>query len=134
MKIYFGHDRLSFPREMLTCVALTLMGSLVFSGCSKREPASPPPPAADTNQAATPSPPPPSRPAPSPPPTIAASPDGGADLRQLNHAYIGWIVQNHRRPKSFEEYVSLSGVQVPSAPAGKKYIIDKNGYIALAGQ
>jgi hypothetical protein len=49
----------------------------------------------------------------------------------LNHAYIGWIVQNRRRPKSFEEYVALSGVQVPPPPAGKKYVIDKNGYINL---
>ena len=62
---------------------------------------------------------------------VAASPEGGADLKQLNHAYIGWIVQNRRRPKSFEEYVALSGVQVPPPPAGKKYVIDKNGYINL---
>jgi hypothetical protein len=63
---------------------------------------------------------------------VAASPDGGADLKQLNHAYIGWIVQNRRRPKSFDEYVALSGVQIPPPPAGKKYVIDKNGFINLA--
>ena len=68
----------------------------------------------------------------SPPIVIAASPDGGADLKQLNHAYIGWIVQNRRRPKSFDEYVALSGVQIPPPPAGKKYVIDKNGFINLA--
>jgi hypothetical protein len=100
-------------------------------GCKKSEPASAaaPPPVADTNQppAAIPQAPQ----AASAPVVVAASPEGGADLKQLNHAYIGWIVQNRRRPKSFEEYVALSGVQVPPPPAGKKYVIDKNGYINL---
>ena len=67
-------------------------------------------------------------------PTVAVSPEGGADLRQLNHIYIGWIVQNRRRPKDFNDFVSSSGIQIPPAPAGKKYVIDKNGYIAVANQ
>ena len=72
--------------------------------------------------------------APTPPPAIAAAADGGADLKQLNHVYIGWIVQTHQRPKTFEEFVSLSGVQVPPAPDGKKYVIDRNGFVNLVSR
>lgn len=66
--------------------------------------------------------------------TVVAGTEGGADLKQLNHVYIGWIVQNHRRPKSFEEFVTLSGTQVPPAPAGKKYVIEPNGFINLVSR
>jgi len=66
--------------------------------------------------------------------TVAAAPDGGADLRDLNHAYIGWVVRSHQRAKTFEEYVAASGVQVPPAPAGKKYVIDHAGFIAIQPQ
>jgi hypothetical protein len=52
----------------------------------------------------------------------------------LNHVYIGWIVQTHQRPKTFEEFVASSGVQVPPAPDGKKYVIDRNGFINLASR
>jgi hypothetical protein len=107
-----------------------LMAAIFAVGCKKSEPAAAaavPSPVADTNPtpAAMPQ-------AAAAPVVVATSPDGGADLKQLNHAYIGWIIQNRQRPKSFEEYVALSGVQVPPAPAGKKYVIDKNGYINLA--
>ncbi|HWY32341.1 MAG TPA: hypothetical protein VNX46_16380 [Candidatus Acidoferrum sp.] len=68
------------------------------------------------------------------PVTVAAALDGGADLRDLNHAYIGWIVQTHQRPRTFEEYVAASGVKVPPPPAGKKYVIDHAGFIAIQNQ
>jgi hypothetical protein len=71
---------------------------------------------------------------PAAPVTVAASADGGADLKQLNHAYIGWIVQNHQRPKTFEEFVTISKMNVPPAPVGKKYVIDKSGFINLVNQ
>jgi hypothetical protein len=63
--------------------------------------------------------------------TVAAAPDGGADLRDLNHAYIGWIVRTHQRAKTFEEFVAASGTKVPPPPAGKKYVIDHAGFIAI---
>jgi hypothetical protein len=67
-------------------------------------------------------------------PTVASASTGGADLKQLNHIYIGWVIQNRRRAKSFEEFVAASGVQVPPAPDGKKYVIDGNGFINLASR
>jgi hypothetical protein len=68
------------------------------------------------------------------PVTVAAAPDGGADLRDLNHAYIGWVVRSHQRAKTFEEFVAASGTKVPPPPAGKKYVIDHAGFIAIQNQ
>jgi len=65
---------------------------------------------------------------------VATAPEGGADLRDLNHAYIRWIVQTHQRAKTFEDFVAISGVKVPPPPAGKKYIIDHAGFIAIQNQ
>jgi hypothetical protein len=68
------------------------------------------------------------------PAAVAAVPGGGADLKDLNHAYIRWIVQSHIRPKTFEEFAAKSKIQFPPAPAGKKYVIDKAGFIAIVSQ
>ena len=68
------------------------------------------------------------------PSIVAVAPDGGADMRALNHAYIGWVIQHNRRPASFEEFVTTSGIQVPAPPAGKKYVIDHAGFVAIQNQ
>jgi len=110
-----------------------LMAIFLAVGCKKSQPATvetAPPPVADTNQAPAATPPAPQ--AATVPVVVATNPDGGADLRQLNHAYVGWVMQNRRRPQSFEEFVSLSGIKVPPPPAGKKYVIDAHGFINYA--
>jgi hypothetical protein len=110
---------------------LILTAALFSSGCSKGRStvqAPVPQPALDTNQTSVAMP----QVAEYAPAVVAVSPDGGADLKQLNHAYIHWIVQNRRSPKSFEEFVASSGIQVPPPPSGKKYVIDKYGFINLA--
>src|ERR1700761_1489857 len=101
------------------CLLSTLIGGgMLLSGCGHKAatPGATTQPAADSTPAANNSTTAP-QPAYTPPAAtataIAAVPTGGADLKQLNHYYISWIVQNHQRPKSFEEFVSLSGVQVP---------------------
>lgn len=71
---------------------------------------------------------------PATPITVAAAPDGGPDLRGLNRTYIRWVVQTHQRPKTFEEFEAASGIVVPPAPAGKKYVIDHAGLIAIQNQ
>jgi hypothetical protein len=114
-------------------LAIILAATMGAAGCKKSEPAPTPPaapPPADTNAApAAASPAPPAAAAPV---VVASNPDGGADLKQLNHAYVGWVMQNRRRPQSFEEFVRLSGIQVPPPPAGKKYVIDGHGFINYA--
>ena len=117
-------------RLMVELGLAAMLAAVFFAvGCKKSEIATveTPPSVADTNQSPaviqqTPA-------SASAPVVVAARPDGGADLKQLNHAYIGWILQNRRRPKSFEEFVTLSGIQVPPPPAGKKYVIDGHGFI-----
>jgi hypothetical protein len=117
-------------RLMVELGLAAMLAAVFFAvGCKKSEIATveTPPSVADTNQSpAVIQQIPPSA---SAPVVVAARPDGGADLKQLNHAYIGWILQNRRRPKSFEEFVTLSGIQVPPPPAGKKYVIDGHGFI-----
>lgn len=125
-------NKMSAHRLKSTAVfALIFTAALFSNGCSKSKQAAQTsvPPAVDTNQT------PAVQPATSreeTPVVVAANPDGGADLKQLNHAYIAWIIQNRRRPKSFDEFVALSGIQIPPPPAGKKYVIDHNGFINYA--
>jgi hypothetical protein len=139
MNMIFGLARFnkSSASRFKSVSVFALIFTAVFfsSGCNKSQPAAqtPAPPAADTNQtsAAAPAAPVASEYA-SAPSMIAVSPNGGADLKQLNHAYVGWIIRNGRHPKSFEEFVASSGISVPPPPAGKKYIIDKNSFINFA--
>jgi hypothetical protein len=133
MNMISGLPRFQQPsatrRQPAFFLGLALTAALLSSGCSKSKP-DVQTPVMDTNQpAAAMTPAPQYAPAPV---VVAASPDGGADLKQLNHAYIGWIVQNRRRPKDINEFVALSGIQLPPAPAGKKYVIDQNGFINYA--
>ena len=113
------------------------LASLVMGGAScgkKRPPAahaetSPPAvaPAADADVSPAPASSPPTV-------TIAANPEGGADLKELNRAYVRWVAANHRRPDSFEEFAATPGLQIPPPPAGKKYVFDKSGFINVANR
>ena len=120
-------------RPMLQSGLTAMLAAVFFAvGCKKSEIATVETshPMADTNQAPAmiqQAPPPASAPV-----VVAVNPAGGADLKQLNHAYVGWVLQNRRRPNSFEEFVVQSGVKVPPPPAGKKYVIDKYGFINVA--
>ena len=106
------------------------------SGCGKK--AAPmvatPPPEAPAQAAALPGPATPPPPQPYSPVTLTPPASTAPDLSQINHAYIGWIMQTHRHAHTVEEFVAASGVQLPPAPTGKKYVIDRHGYIALANQ
>jgi len=140
MMQFFGNDwfntrLLSSPRAAFWPGVILVLGMLA-AGCGKSKPASveasAPPIFEATNRA-----PAATITAAAPVPTqvvIPASPDGTPDLKAINQAYIRWIVQNRQRPKNFEEFVSLSGAHLPPPPAGKKYVIDKNGFINFASQ
>jgi hypothetical protein len=109
---------------------LLALGGGLLAGCGKKTPAvvtaAPPAAAAASEDHPVLNPLPPTG-----PPAVPVDTQGSVDLRELNHTYISWIVQNHVRPKTFESFVSLSGMAAPPAPAGKKFIIDRNGFIAL---
>src|ERR1700722_6330620 len=105
MKIISGLTPFNKPSALrhmpALAFALILTAILSFTGCGQK------PPTAQT-------------------PAVAPA---APDLSALNHDYIGWVIQNNRHAKTFEEYVAASGITPPPPPAGKKYVIDKNGFI-----
>ena len=67
-------------------------------------------------------------------PAVAAAPDAAPDLAELNRSMIRWLMKNHRKPKSFEDFAATAGVAIPPPPAGKKYIIAPNMHIQLVNR
>ena len=115
---------------------LVLGAAMFIAGCGKKSdtpPVSQTPPPPQASQAAvppvSPSPAQNSEAAPAAPATNAAT--ASADLQSLNQQLIRWVVQNHQRPKSFEDFVARANIQVPPPPAGKKYVINSRGFVAL---
>jgi hypothetical protein len=135
--IEWPNDRISSRGMACLGLAAIVAAALFSSGCGKTQSstaqAPAPPPAADTNQApAAAIPQAPQYPL--APAVIATSADGAPDLKALNQSYIGWIVQYRRRPKDLNEFVALSGIKLPPPPVGKKYVVDRNGFINFANQ
>jgi hypothetical protein len=117
-------------------LALVLGAAMFAAGCGKGKSAAPaasatPPP--QTNQAAvqpvSTSPADNSPPAPAAP--VANASTTGPNMQELNRALIGYIVHNHHRPKTFEEFAASGTIQIPPPPAGKKYTLNPRGYIIL---
>jgi len=123
-------------QKQFFCFAFVLGAAVFVVGCGKKSetpPVSTNAPAPQASQAATPpespGPAPNSQPAPATPAGNAST--ASPDLQALNQQMIRWVVANHQRPKSFEDFVARANIQVPPPPAGKKYVIDKRGFIAL---
>jgi hypothetical protein len=76
-----------------------------------------------------------SMPAPIPAPMSTAAGSSNApvpvDAGQLTRELRRYVVANRRIPKTFEEFVSLSKIQVPAPPAGKKYAIVPGSKVVL---
>lgn len=68
-------------------------------------------------------------------PEVAANATNAVpDLRPLNQALIGWIIQNRRHPASFEEFAASANIQIPPPPPGKKYVLNGHGLISLVNR
>ena len=119
----------------MVCLALMLGAIVLSAGCGKKSA----PPVSNTSPAQTNQEAVSSQPAPAAPgsaensqPAVVANPaNNAADLKQLNRALVQWIIRNHQSPKNFEDFVARAQIQVAPPPAGKKYIIDKRGFVAL---
>ena len=118
-------------------LALVLGAAMFAAGCGKGKSAAPaagatPRPAQDTNAApaATSS----DRSQSSPVASTDTTTNGQPDLRALNRQFISYELENHTHFKTLEEYETAANVQFPLPPAGKKYAIDRKGYIALVDQ
>lgn len=104
---------------MPACLALAA-GVLIFAGCGKAD-------KANVNT-----------PAPAPQNVESAAtnqvPAGEPDLAELNRSLLRWVVKNRRPPASFEDFAATSGVTIPPAPPGKKYVLTKDMHIKLVQQ
>ena len=60
-----------------------------------------------------------------------ANGDMNAVLEQLSLDLRRYVVTTRSVPKTFEEFVAKSHAQVPPAPAGKKYIIQKQAIVLV---
>jgi hypothetical protein len=109
-----------------------LLAATLAAGCSKQPPAATADAATNAPQANAPAVAPAAAPsvrgpAPVAPPTRGAViPDSGdvnATLSRLSLELRKYVVGTRSVPKDFEEFVAKSHVQVPAAPAGKKYAI-----------
>jgi len=57
--------------------------------------------------------------------------NSGVDLAQLTRDLKRWIVSTKERPGTFEDYAAKAKVNVPPAPAGKKFAISKEMRVIL---
>jgi hypothetical protein len=69
-----------------------------------------------------------------PTPTEAPNDPAPQNIHEMERVLVGWVIRNHHRPKSFEEFAASANIQVPPPPAGKKYFIAKNMHIILVNQ
>ena len=117
----------------ILCVILALVAG---GGCGKSKSISSPVESPlSSNSIATVTPaetPPPARMQPSVPSvSVNTNSAGLTQIQMLNRAMLGWKIKNHRLPRTFEEFANSAGFQIPAPPAGKKYALDKNGFIIL---
>ena len=127
MKKSFGHgqpdNRLAI-QQLARGLAIVAGMAVLVMGCSKAKSppgeVSVPAATASTNTASA----------------ASANPNtnGQPDLRTLNRQFILYEMQNHAHFATLEEYMAAANVQFPPPPTGKKYAIDKRGYIVLVNQ
>jgi hypothetical protein len=144
-KIMPGQLHVRFDGPLARGLAHRLLPLMVVAGmpflaggCGKKEAAQtiPPPPETARQTAALPAP----APQPSAAPRLAPAavnlvqPDGQVDTGELQRCVIRWIVANHRRPASFEEFAATAGVAIPPPPAGKKYRLNKQMHVELVNR
>jgi len=103
-------------------------------GCNKKNqsaetPAAPPPSTQpDASQPAPAAQPTAVNPAPA---AAANTTNGLPDVRPLNGALMEWVMQNQRRPASFEEFAASANIRIPPLPPGKKYTLNGRGLISI---
>ena len=59
--------------------------------------------------------------------------DMSATLQELSRELRKYVVSTRSVPKSFEEFVAKSRVEIPPAPAGRKYKIQGHAVILVKG-
>jgi hypothetical protein len=57
--------------------------------------------------------------------TLPPAEDIDAVLAQLTREVRKWIVRHQRPPQNFEEFAASAPVQIPAAPVGKRFALNK---------
>jgi hypothetical protein len=111
-----------------------LVAAVLVAGCKKEAPPPNLSTAAAPGQEAAPASPAGQVPMPPPPPpaVVRDAGDVNATLAQLSLELRKYVVRTRSVPKSFEEFVLKSRVQVPPPPAGKKYKIQDQAVVLVA--
>lgn len=71
---------------------------------------------------------------PAPIPALATASDLDASLIQLTREVRKWIVRHQRPPQNFEEFAASAQVQIPAAPAGKKFALDRQMRVVVVNR
>ena len=115
--------------------ALTMAAALLAAGCGKKET-----PATNTSSGARNPAASNAEPAIAPltpvlsqtnPIVVPAADSDLSVVQQLNRAAIGFRMEKHRYPTTVEEVAAFAGIQMPTPPAGKKYILNRRGLVVL---
>jgi hypothetical protein len=122
------------PFSTTSLVCLMLAASMLTGlGCGKHKKSEPVNPSVATNLPANNY-----FPVQGQPPTVQSAPtvraNGEPDLAELNRSLLRWMMRNHRRPQTFEDFAATAGVTIPPAPPGKKYVIASDMHIKLVSQ
>lgn len=64
----------------------------------------------------------------------ATSTYADANLAELTREVRRWIVATRQKPTSFEDFVSKAKINVPPAPAGKKYALSSEMRVILVNR
>jgi hypothetical protein len=135
----FGQGKKGSMRLLIKMVpigiALLLASTLFVSGCSRKSGEMGNSQAnAQTNQVVETAPPvgapvPPAQSAPETTSIVQA--DGQANMAELDRVARTWMLRNHRRPTSWEDFAANAGVQIPPPPPGKKYVVSRDMRVTL---
>jgi len=122
-------------REMVVLFFCVLLAAFVVTGCTKHEAAVNGEAVPTDGQAAAPAPAsprgPPGMTREAPPAVVADSGDLNATLHDLSLELRKYVVRTRSVPKTFEEFAAKSRVQMPPAPAGKKYAIQGQAVVLV---
>jgi hypothetical protein len=130
MKMFyeFGWAAIGRSTESAMWLALVLA---ISAGCGKSNavaPSAAPPVVSSATSTSTTTP---QQTAGNPQPDAGTNGIPKAELQAMNRALLGWMMQNKRHPKTFEDFASSTDFQIPTPPPGQKYALNQRGFIVL---
>ena len=120
------------PIKLLAVIAI-VAAAFLLTGCGKKTETPPPVTPPQVHQPAQPVPvvQRPEAPAPATTPNVQTNAPP-PDLGELSREVRSWAAARYDSPPAtFEQWVALSGAQIPPPPPGKKYAFDRKKHVIL---